>query len=80
MCNEFVTMPGTFSFGRKNKGRQKGTMQVRFLLRTFVEGIVAGINSENLISAFSEVSFLVVYYITCFSFKLHIYNIYSNLG
>lgn len=57
MCNEFVTMPGTFSFGRKNKGRQKGTIQVRFLLRTFVEGIVAGINSENLISAFSEVSF-----------------------
>lgn len=57
MCNEFLTMPGTFSFGRKNKGRQKGTIQVRFLLRTFVEGIVAGINSENLISAFSEVSF-----------------------
>lgn len=57
MCNEFVTMPGTFSFGRKNKGRQKGTIQVRFLLRIFVEGIVAGINSENLISAFSEVSF-----------------------
>lgn len=52
MCNEFITMPGTFSFGRKNKGQQKGTMQIRFLLKTFVERIVAGLNSQKLILAF----------------------------
>lgn len=63
MCNEFITMPGTFSFGRKNKGQQKGTRQIRFLLRTFVESIVGGINSQKLTSAFTEVSFFLVHHL-----------------
>lgn len=72
---------GYLALGEKTKNNK--TEQCRTIV--FIKNICWKNSCWNkfakaLFSLFWSLIFLVVYYITCFSFKIHIYNIYSKVG